>query len=209
MKKRSQFEAILTIALLALLVILVTSCNKKEAPTAPNDLTAIAYEDHIRLSWDRVPNTDYYRISVDFLMTDNNNQISRPYNVFLGETTSTNYIDLYPFEGMNRYIIQAVNEYGSSSYSEVSCYYPEITPRVYLYPNPATDGATVCFADESIPFCHFTVNSHQGQEVMDWNFSGNLYIDTRQFDEGIYLIHLYPNNNEVVKRFVVTHTPIE
>lgn len=133
MKKRSHFETLLTTALLSLLLMFVTSCNKKEPPTAPNSLSAVAYDDHIRLSWNRVPYADYYSISIDFQIRDVHNLLcDDTYNIFLAETSNTNYIDLYPFEGMNRYKIQAVNEYGFSSYSEVSYYYSDNNPIVLL-----------------------------------------------------------------------------
>ena len=41
----------ITLAMLSVLFGVI-SCNKKEAPRAPKNMTAVAYDDHIQLSWD-------------------------------------------------------------------------------------------------------------------------------------------------------------
>lgn len=208
MKKRSHFETLLTTALLSLLLILAASCKKKEPPTAPNSLSAVAYEDHIRLSWNRVPNTDYYSISVGFHPKSQFNELlDEIYNVFLGKTSDIQYLDLYPFEGMNYYRIQAVNEYGSSSYSEISCYYSESNPTYYLYPNPANNRVTLSPSDviNHDITRHIIVENIQGDAVCDCYFFGNLEINTSLYESSIYLAHIITENGEVVKRFFVTH----
>ena len=45
-----------------------------------------------------------------------------------------------------------------------------------------------------------------GQMVLDFDLCGSaLEINIIQFETGIYLAHLYSEDREVVKRFVVAH----
>lgn len=208
MKNKLYIEKITATALLSMLIILVTSCNKKEPPTAPNSLSAVAYDDHIRLSWNRVPNADYYSISVGFHPRSQFNELlDETYSVFLGTTSDIHYLDVYPFEGMNYYKIQAVNEYGFSSYSEVSCYYSESNQTYYLYPNPANNRVNLSPSDviNHDITRRIIVENTQGDAVCDCYFFGNLEINTNLYESGIYLAHIITENGEVVKRFVVTH----
>lgn len=207
-KNKPYIEKITSTVLLSLLLILVASCNKKEAPTAPTGLTAVAYDDHIRLSWNRVSNADYYSITVDFQMKSIYNELcEETYNIFLGEASNTNYIDLYPFEGMNYYKIQAVNEYGFSSYSEISCYYSESNPTYFLYPNPANNRVTLSPSDAINHDItkHIIVENTQSDAVCDCYFLGTIEINTSLYESGIYLARIITENDEVVKRFVVAH----
>lgn len=207
-KDKPYIEKITGTVLLSLLLILAASCNKKEAPTAPTGLTVIAYDDHIRLSWNRVPNANYYSISVDFQMRDIHNILcEETYSVFLTETSNTKYIDLYPFEGINQYKIQAVNEYGSSSYSVISCYYSESNPTYFLYPNPANNRVTLSPSDAINHDItkHIIVENTQSDAVCDCYFLGAIEINTSLCESGIYLARIITENDEVVKRFVVAH----
>ena len=106
----------ITIALSLLSVIfLFVACKKKEAPEASKNLTAVAYDDSIRLSWDASLNTDHYRIAVDFHTIDEVGEITdKTFSVVLGSTSDTYYMDAYPFEWLNHYKVTAVNEYGIS-----------------------------------------------------------------------------------------------
>lgn len=192
-------------------LLLLGSCNKKEAPSAPTNLMAVLNGDCIQLSWNKVPHADYYRITVGFNIKNQNNESwGDIYEVLLCETTNNIYDDYYPFDGMNYYKIEAVNEYGSSSCSEVSCYYP-INDIVFLFPNPApisySDGVIInpLWESTATNSINIYIESIQGQVVLDMVFYGNLWIDTSQLEDGIYLAHLSFEDEEVVKRFVVAH----
>ncbi len=197
--------------LVSMMLILVVGCSKKEAPSAPTNLTAVLNGDCIQLSWDKVPHADYYRITVGFQIIDENNmQSDEIYEVLLCETSDYTYNDCYPFDGINYYKIEAVNEYGSSSCSEVSCYYP-INDIVFLFPNPAPISYSVgviinpLWESTATNSINIYVESIQGQLVLDVVFYGNLWIDTSQLESGVYLAHLSFEDSEVVKRFVVVH----
>ena len=71
-------------------LLLLGSCTKKEAPSAPTNLTAVLMNnDCIHLSWKKVPHADYYRITVGFQIRDNLNQLlSETREVILGEIVS-------------------------------------------------------------------------------------------------------------------------
>lgn len=209
----------ITLAFLSVLFSVI-SCNKKEAPQAPKNLTAVAYDDHIQLSWDKVSNADYYSITVGFQKRDQlgtfNGEI---YYVSLGDTPNAYFTDIYPFEGVCYYKVQAVNEYGTTPSSEVSCFFsnplndsiyswssqgvPENMFGVILYPNPA-DNCLSIHSGKTIT--RIEVKSFDGQEVLDNSFQCDaVTLNTAQLDTGIYLAHVYTEVGEVVLRFVVAH----
>lgn len=208
----------ITLALLSVLFGLI-SCNKKEAPEAPKNLTAVAYDDHIQLSWDKVPNADYYSITVGFQIRDQlGSHTGEIYYVVLGDTPNANYTDVFPFEGVCYYRVQAVNEYGTSSSSEVSCYFSnplndpinsgngqgglENWNGVALYPNPSDD--VVCLYSRRT-ITRTVVESLEGQVVWENSLEGeSIHIWMDQFDAGIYLAHVFTEAGEVVLRFVIS-----
>lgn len=188
------------IVLVSVILILVAGCNKKEAPAAPTDLTAELSEDCIHLSWKKVPRADYYRITVGFQIRDNLNQLlSETREVILGEVSSTEYDDCFPFEGTNYYKIEAVNEYGSSSYSEVSCHYP-VNETVFMYPNPSLGNIVV----ETDNITRIIVSNLNGETLADLEMSYDICtLSFDQFGSGIYFIHIYSDLGETVKRVVI------
>lgn len=188
------------IVLVSVILILVAGCNKKEAPAAPTDLTAELSEDCIHLSWKKVPRADYYRITVGFQIRDNLNQLlSETREVILGEVSSTEYDDCFPFEGTNYYKIEAVNEYGSSSYSEVSCHYP-VNETVFMYPNPSLGNVVV----ETDNITRIIVSNLNGETLADLEMSYDICtLSFDQFGSGIYFIHIYSDLGETVKRVVI------
>lgn len=188
------------IVLVSVILILVAGCNKKEAPAAPTDLTAELSEDCIHLSWKKVPRADYYRITVGFQIRDNLNQLlSETREVILGEVSSTEYDDCFPFEGTNYYKIEAVNEYGSSSYSEVSCHYP-VNETVFMYPNPSLGNVVV----ETDNITRIIVSNLNGETLADLEMSYDICtLSFDQFGSGIYFIHIYSDLVETVKRVVI------
>lgn len=174
---------------------------------------AVACDDQIRLSWDKVLNADHYRITVDFQTVDMNGQVTdETFNVFLGKTSDTYYIDAYPFEGMNHYKVMALNEYGIGDCSEVSCYNPN-TPEpwngpgvsetingVVLYPNPVDNLLNIAASNIN----RVTLEDSAGHVWMDSDSDGSaMTINVSQYEEGIYRAHVFTDNGEVVKRFVV------
>ena len=196
-------KMVATVIVSALLILI--ACTKKEAPSAPTNLTAVLNGECIHLSWNKVSHADYYRISVAFEARDQHNNPIGTYEVFLCETSSAVYEDRFPFEGTNYYKIEAVNEYGSSTCSEVSCYYP-VNETVFLYPNPAINRVALKPSLESPNnINHLTVMNNLGQEVCDVNFIGSVELDTSQCESGIYLAHLFSENGEIIKRLVVAH----
>ncbi len=188
------------IVLVSVILILVAGCNKKEAPAAPTDLTAELSEDCIHLSWKKVPRADYYRITVGFQIRDNLNQLlSETREVILGEVSSTEYDDCFPFEGTNYYKIEAVNEYGSSSYSEVSCHYP-VNETVFMYPNPSLGNVVV----ETDNITRIIVSNLNGETLADLEMSYDICtLSFDQFGSGIYFIHIYSDLGETFKRVVI------
>ena len=219
MKGNRICDKVITLIFLSVLFGVI-SCNKKEAPQAPKNLTAEAFDDHIQLSWDKVSNADYYSITVGFQKRDQNNEChGEIYIVSLGDTPNLSFSDVFPFEGVNYYKVQAVNEYGTSPSSEVSCFFsnplndsiyswsgqgvPENMFGVILYPNPADNCLSI---DSGKTITRIVVKSFDGQEVLDYSFGGvAVNINTAELDAGIYLAHVYTEAGEVVLRFVITH----
>ena len=113
--KRFDIKALLLTSILPVLMVLLVTCKKSETNTnSPSpDITAVAHDDHIELSWNSFGNADYYVITDDFCIVDeNNHQTDSTYNVLITETSQNNYVDLHPFAGMNHYKVTAVNENG-------------------------------------------------------------------------------------------------
>jgi len=201
MKKLELKSSLATIGVLFMTLLLLGSCTKKEAPSAPTNLTAVLMNnDCIHLSWKKVPHADYYRITVGFQIRDNLNQLlSETREVILGEVSSTEYDDCFPFEGTNYYKIEAVNEYGSSSYSEVSCHYP-VNETVFMYPNPSLGNVVV----ETDNITRIIVSNLNGETLADLEMSSDIcMLSFDQFGSGIYFIHIYSDLGETVKRVVI------
>ena len=215
MKKNLYVGKMAAMVLVSMMLILVVGCSKKEAPQAPTHLTAELNDDCIQLSWRRVPNADFYRITVGFQIRDQYNEMwGDIYEVLLCETSDHTYNDLYPFEGMNYYKIEAVNEYGSSPCSEVSCDYPNSgnRPHFNLYPNPAMDCVTIEVNSHGMNGHamnnYIIVESILGEVVFDTEVAGVIgmgtyTLNTAQFNAGIYLMHVNTEDGEAVKRFVI------
>ena len=203
MKKLELKSSLATIGVLLIVLLLLGSCNKKEAPSAPTNLTAaLMNNDCIHLSWKKVLHADYYRITVGFYKRDIMGfMLAETYEVSLGEVSGTVYDDRFPFEGTNYYKIEAVNEYGSSPCSEVSCDYP-VSEEVFLLPNPATDNLFV----ETNNITRIIVVSFDGETLIDleMNYDNNdIYaLPLGQVDPGIYFIHIFSELGETVKRVV-------
>ena len=202
MKKLGLISSLATIGILFMALLLLGSCTKKEAPSAPANLKAVINGDCIQLSWNKVPHADYYRITVGFQIRDSYNcLLEETYEVFLCETTDHTYNDFYPFEKMNYYKIEAVNEYGSSPCSEVSCDYPYHGGGLLfsLYPIPSMD--------------YLCIQSGNIDRVTMTNLSGDIFLEREihlgsnsfdlSLDPGIYLVHAYNENGEAVNRFVI------
>ena len=200
MKKNLCIGKMVAIALVSVMLILVAGCNKKEAPAAPTDLTAELNDDCIHLSWKKVPHADYYRITVGFQIRNNLNVLlNETREVSLGEVSSTEYDDCFPFEGMNYYKIEAVNEYGSSPYSEVSCYYP-VNETVFMYPNLSTGIVSV----EVESMNRIIVSNLDGETLADLEVDCDICtLSLAQYGTGVYIIHIFSNLGETVKRIVI------
>lgn len=215
--KTFYLKIILLISIMPVLMLSMVTCKKKsETHTTSPDITAVAYDDHIELSWNSFGNADYYVITDDFYIVDgNNHQTDQIYNVLIAETSQNNYIDLYPFAGMNHYKVTAVNENGSNGFKEVSCYFSEGNPFVILYPNPTRDVISLETAKitgntlediEDIPFNHITIETIHNQIIYDTDVDGGLmHINMSQYNNGIYIIHVNTDDGELFKRFVVAH----
>jgi len=200
MKKNLCIGKMVAIALVSVMLILVAGCNKKEAPSAPTDLSAELNNDCIHLSWKKVPHADYYRITVGFQIRNNLNVLlNETREVSLGEVSSTEYDDCFPFEGMNYYKIEAVNEYGSSPYSEVSCYYP-VNETVFMYPNLSTGIVSV----EVESMNRIIVSNLDGETLADLEVDCDICtLSLAQYGTGVYIIHIFSNLGETVKRIVI------
>ena len=207
-------KTILFISIMPVLMLLLVTCKKSETNTTLPDITAAAYDDHIELSWNSFGNANNYVITDDFYIIDeNNHQTDSTYNVLIAETSQNNYVDLYPFAGMNHYKVTAVNENGSNEYKEISCYFSEGNPQILIYPNPASSEFHLSAYNEreapegeSISINHITIETLQGQVVYDINGDGEEFtINTSQYDNGIYLAHVNTDAGELVKRVVIAH----
>ena len=189
-----------TIGILFMALLLLGSCTKKEAPSAPANLKAVINGDCIQLSWNKVPHADYYRITVGFQIRDSYNcLLEETYEVFLCETTDHTYNDFYPFEKMNYYKIEAVNEYGSSPCSEVSCYYANYanTGGVALYPNPTKGNVTI----EAAGMRRIILTDLLGNVCFEWEGNAdNCVLNVSQSNPGIYLLQIYSDDGYNVKR---------
>ena len=212
--KRLNIKTLLLTSIFSVLVLLMVTCKKSETNTTTLDITVIAYDDHIELSWNSFGNANYYVITDDFCIVDeNNHQTDSTYNVLITETSQNNYVDLHPFAGMNHYKVTAVNENGSNEYKEISCYFSEGNPQILIYPNPASSEFHLSAYNErevpegeSISINHITIETLQGQVVYDINVDGEEFtINTSQYDNGIYLAHVNTDSGELVKRFVIAH----
>ena len=211
--KKLYTKTLLLTSILSVLLLLVT-CKKSETNTNTPDITAVAYDDHIELSWNSFGNANNYVITDDFYIVDENNyQTDSLYNVLIAETSQNNYVDIYPYAGMNHYKVTAVNEDGSNEYKEISCYFSEGNPRILIYPNPASSEFHLSAYNEreapegeSISINHITIETLQGQVVYDINVDGDEFaINTSPFENGIYLARVNTDAGELVKRFVVAH----
>ena len=204
MKNFELKSSLATIGILLLALLFLGSCTKKEAPSAPANLKAVINGDCIQLSWNKVPHADYYRITVGFQIRDSYNcLLEETYEVFLCETTDHTYNDFYPFEKMNYYKIEAVNEYGCSPCAEVTCdySYPANEVAVALYPNPTSGNVTI----QAPGMSHITVMNVFGEMVFDTEANADEYIlNMASFNAGIFIVHIYTEYGEFVKRVVVT-----
>lgn len=200
MKKLGLISSLATIGILFMALLLLGSCTKKEAPSAPANLKAVINGDCIQLSWNKVPHADYYRITVGFQIRDSYNcLLEETYEVFLCETTDHTYNDFYPFEKMNYYKIEAVNEYGSSPCSEVSCYYANYanTGGVALYPNPTKGNVTI----EAAGMRRIILTDLLGNVCFEWEGNAdNCVLNVSQSNPGIYLLQIYSDDGYNVKR---------
>ena len=212
--KRLIIKTLLLTSIFSVLMLLMVTCKKSETNTTTPDITAVAYDDHIELSWIYFGSADYYIITDDFYIVDeNNHQTDSLYNVLIAETSQNNYVDLYPFAGMNHYKVTAVNENGSNEYKEISCYFSEGNPRILIYPNPASSEFHLSAYNErevpegeSISINHINIETLQGQVVYDINVDGEEFtINTSQYENDIYLARVNTDFGELVKRFVVAH----
>lgn len=188
---------VLVSAVLSTWLIFVTSCTK-EAPTAPTDLTAVFINDGFRLSWKKVPHADYYRIQVAYEARDQYYQPLGFYPMPLCEFSGTVYDDRFPYDGRNVYMIEAVNRYGSSPVSEISCYYyrPE-GEIVLLYPNPAGNYLYV----RANNITRVTVVNFDGEVFADLETNSNSFeVPMGEYESGVYFIHVFSDLGETVKR---------
>ena len=201
MKKFGLKSSLAAIGILLMALLLLGSCNKKEAPAAPTNLKVVLNGDCIHLSWNKVPHADYYRITVGFHIRNQNNELGEIYEIFLCETSDHTYNDRYPFEKMNYYKIEAVNEYGSSPCSEVSCDYPyNGGSLISLYPNPTMGYVSI----EAKDMNHITVTDLHNEVLLEWEVAfDHCILDMSQLNPGIYLMHVYSEEGEAVKRFVI------
>ncbi len=200
MKKNFCIGKMAAMALMSVMLMLVAGCNKKEAPSAPTDLSAELNNDCIHLSWKEVPHADYYRITVGFQIRNNLNVLlNETREISLGEVSGTEYDDCFPFEGTNYYKIEAVNEYGSSPCSEVSCYYP-VNETVFMYPNLSTDNVSV----EVESMNRIIVSNLDGETLADLEMDCDICtLSLAQFGSGVYIIHIFSNLGETIKRIVI------
>lgn len=189
---------LVVVGILCIILLALGSCRKKEAPAAPTNLSTETYDEGIRLSWNNVRNCDYYRISVGFQIRNEVNELlDDTYEVVLCETTSTAYEDIHPFEGMNYYKVEAVNEYGNSA-STVSRYYP-VKEEMRMYPNPTIGNVSV----RAVQISRIKILNLNGETLMDLELDCDICnLSLGELEAGVYLMQVYAENGEFFKRFV-------
>ena len=205
--KRLNIKTLLLTSIFPVLMLLMVTCKKSDssngnhigAPSTPQNLTAEIIDNHIQLSWTSSKYADYYVITDAFYTRGASNEIGDTCRAFLTETSNNYYIDLYPFDSINYYRIKAVNLYGSSSYSEISCNYWIENPKMWFYPNP-TKG-TIILAGEGT----LTVKNTSEEIIDEFDLYGIYDYDMGQYDDGVYLLHLHSVSGETVRRVVVDH----
>ena len=96
-------------------LFLLIACNKREAPPKPTGVSAVVIDDHIRVSWNPVENTDEY------IIRRYNNGGEGP----VGSTTNIYYDDYDLYNNVSyKYVVIAKNSYGEtwSDYSNTCVY---------------------------------------------------------------------------------------
>lgn len=96
-------------------LFLLIACNKREAPPKPTGVSAVVIDDHIRVSWNPVENTDEY------IIRRYNNGGEGP----VGSTTNIYYDDYDLYNNVSyKYVVIAKNSYGDtwSDYSNTCVY---------------------------------------------------------------------------------------
>ena len=115
MKKKIWIGTLTAFAVFLFSLFLLVACKKREAPSKPTGVSAVVIDNHIRVSWYLVENTDEYIIRRNY---DGGEGPA-------GSTTNTYYddYDLYN-NGSYKYIVIAKNSYGEtwSDYSNICVY---------------------------------------------------------------------------------------
>lgn len=189
---------LVVVGIMCTILLALGSCRKKEVPAAPTNLNTEVYDEGIRLSWNNVRNCDFYRISVGFQIRNEVNELlNDTYEVVLCETTSVAYEDKHPFEGMNYYKVEAVNDYGSST-GTVSCYYP-INEDMNLYPNLTIDNVMI----EANQMNRVKIFDLDGKTLVDLGLNSDISsLFLSELEAGVYLMQVYAEDGEFFKRFV-------
>ena len=79
-----------------------------------------------------------------------------------------------------------------------------------VYPNPASDHINVIFSDKIKDQIHVYITDLSGRKIYSESFdginSGQIQsISTRQFEEGMYLLHLQSGENQRTRKIMVRH----
>ena len=85
------------VSIISIFLFFIISCAKNKAPSSPTGINAEVRYTYIHVSWDAVPNADYYIIN---------------YKGLLEKAYGTSFDDYNPKNGYNEYRVAAVNDYG-------------------------------------------------------------------------------------------------
>lgn len=116
-------------------------------------------------------------------------------------TSSYQFIDKTPVNGLNYYRLKHTDLNGKIEYSDILSieYKVEKSIPIQLYPNPVQNQLTISNAVGTL-----TIYNHLGQKVKEIiNTDEHLNINTSNFLQGHYILHIRnPNSKIIVKPFV-------
>lgn len=126
----------------------------------------------------------------------------------LNNITGYEYLDRYPFYGLNYYRLKQIDLGGKVSYSEVIAINNPHTPKkISIFPNPSSDHLIINLNNESPPNqVDLDVYCFDGTQYAKYSFNGNeqVKVDTRQWPSGIYIIRIQLDEEvSTIKKIVV------
>lgn len=177
------------VSIISIFLFFIISCAKNKAPSSPTGINAEVRYTYIHVSWDAVPNADYYIIN---------------YKGLLEKAYGTSFDDYNPKNGYNEYRVAAVNDYGKSSYISTNCYYSgnggggggggggSTTPP------SAPTGVSATVIGSQVKISWNSVSNATSYEVL-WSETGNSYTYSIGTTSNTYIYDTGPYENNYYK----------